>query len=295
MPRQKKRRKLTVQEILEKTLQVQNNRAVGYCRVSTRDQVEGVSLEYQQQQIEKYCVYKNYDLVEMYVEKGESGAKEDRTQLKRLLQDAEEGKFDVVVIYTPDRFSRSVRIAMETMYKLEDMGIGIIILNPELDTRTPVGKMMFNILSYFAEMDREQIKKKLIVGKKDKLEKGYYISKKPYGYEVVEGELIEIPEEVEVIKQIFHWKAYDKLSLRKIASKLNEQGIPSPSGRKWSSTSVNNILKNKLYCGKYTYKVTHDKEKNIYEIVEVPLDIDPIVPPQVWGRANSNNKERELV
>lgn len=287
MPRQKKRRKLTIEEIVEKTLQTPKNRAVGYCRVSTRDQVDKISLEYQQEQIERYCFYKDYVVVDMYVEKGESGAKEDRTQLKRLLKDAQEGKFDVVVVYTPDRFSRNVRIAMETMYELEDLGIGIIILNPELDTRTQVGKMMFNILSYFAEMDREYIKKKLAVGKKDKLEKGGYISKKPYGYKVEDGKLIQIPEEAEVVKRIFHWKAYDKLSLRKIASLLNEEGIPSPSGKKWSSTSVFNILKNKLYCGKYQYKVTFDKKKGKSEIIDVPLDYEPIVSPQMWGRANA--------
>lgn len=288
MPRQRKRRaKVNYDAIIEQTMQLENKRAVGYCRVSTKEQVakngeEKMSLEHQKDAIIRWTVYKGYDLVDMYMEKGESGAKEDRTELTRLLKDAEEGKFDVVVVYTPDRFSRKVRIAMETYYKLKDLGIGIVILNPEIDTRTVVGEMMFNLLSYFAEMDREDIRKKTKLGREYTVQKGKYISKKPYGYKVVDGQLEIIPEEAEVVKRIFHWKAFDKkMSLRKIAEQLNQEGIPSPTGKKWSYVTVHKILKNELYCGKYIYTIDGKP-------TQIDMDYEPIVAPQVWGRANAN-------
>lgn len=291
MPRQRKRRasnKNKFDMIVAQTMQSADvKRVVGYCRVSTKDQVtkgdiEKVSLEHQQAEIIKWASYKGYELVDMYIDAGESGAKEDRTELTRMLRDAEEGKFDIVVVYSPDRFSRKMRIAMESMYHLEDLGVGIKFLNPDFDTMGHAGKLLFSFYSHFAEQDRLNIKQRLLMGKKDKLMKGNYISRKPYGYKVFDGKLEIVPEEAEVVERIFKWKAFDKkMSLRKIAEQLNKEGIPSPSGKKWSYVSVNNILKNELYCGKFMYTIEG-------KTVEIDMDYQPIVAPQVWGRANSN-------
>ncbi|MCM3155616.1 recombinase family protein [Priestia megaterium] len=256
-------------------------KVVSYSRVSTIGQVDGISLEYQQQQIEGYANWQQYNIVDSYVEKGESGAKENRTQLTRMIQDAQEGLFDLVIVYKPDRFSRDFRIAFETMWKLEDAGVGIIFLNPMIDTRDDMGKMIFSFMAQFAEMDKKNITERLNMGRRNKAQKGSWISKKPFGYDVVDGQLEVNEVEAEVVKTIFKLKAYDRMTLRDIAEFLNNQQYPTPTGNKiWYHSTVSKIIKNKVYIGECTQKFGN-------EIVNIEMDYKTYITPQMFGRANS--------
>lgn len=253
-------------------------RAVGYGRVSTIDQVKGVSLEYQENKINKWIEYEGYTHAGFYREEGQSGAKEHRKQLDRLLADAEAGKFDMVVVWKTDRFSRDLSIAVNTYQKLKNMGVTLYILDGNIDTSTPMGKMVFYQLSIFAEMEKDSIKERLIMGKTDKAVKGQFLGRKPYGYNVVDKQLQINKEESEVIKTIFKLRAYDRMSLRDIAKKLNNEGILSPSGKAWNPYTISKILKNELYLGKYSTTIEGKKYEH---------ECDPIIAKQLFGRANS--------
>ncbi|MGG1219405.1 recombinase family protein [Priestia endophytica] len=259
-------------------------KVVSYSRVSTLGQLDGVSLDYQLEKAQAYAQWQGYNIVQEYVERGESGSyenRENRRELKKLIQDAEEKKFDLLVVYSPDRLSRNHRTAVETMYHLDDLGIGIVFLNPMIDTRDEMGKMLFSFLSHFAELDRKSITTRLNMGRRDKVKKGNWISKKPYGYDVKDGKLIVNNFEAEVVKTIFKLRAYDKMTLRAIAEELNNQQISSPSGRgKWNHTSVSVILKNKLYMGVCTQNIEG-------EIIEIDMDFEPLTTKQMFGRANN--------
>lgn len=255
-------------------------RAVGYCRVSTVDQIKGISLDYQADKITKWVEYMDYNLGEIYIEKGQSGAREDREQLTRLLEDAKQGKFDMVVVWKTDRFSRDLGIAVDVYRKLKDSGVTLYILDGNIDTSTPMGKMVFYQLSIFAEMEKDSIKERMLMGKANKVMEGNYIGKKPYGYDVEEGKLIVNEVEAQTIKTIFKLRAYDKMSLRAIVDKLNKQGIPSPSGKsEWNHKSLQKIISNDLYTGEYTQAIDSKQVK--------VSDYEAIVTKQMFGRANS--------
>jgi site-specific DNA recombinase len=254
-------------------------RVVGYCRVSTYDQAKGISLEYQADKINKWADYMEYSNEGIYTERAESGAKTDRTMLTKLLEDARAGKFDMVVIWKVDRFSRKLQDSVNIYYKLQELGINLFILDGNIDTSTPMGRMVFYQLSIFAEMERDTIKERLNMGKTDKAMKGNYMAKKPLGYNVVDGHLVINEEEAQTVKTIFKLRAYDKMTYRAIAEELNNQYIPSPSGNnKWSHNSVAKIIKNKLYLGEY---------KTTIEGKEYTGECEAIVTKQVFGRANS--------
>jgi site-specific DNA recombinase len=257
-------------------------RAVSYSRVSTLGQVDKVSLQYQEEKIQGYADWQGYTIVDHYVEKGESGAKEDRTELTRLIADAEEGKFDLLIVYKPDRLSRDFRIAFETMYRLEDAGVGIIFLEPFIDTRDQMGKLIFSFMSHFAEMDKNNIVARLNMGRKDKVRKGNWISKKPYGYDIINGKLVVNEYEAQAVKAIFKLRAYDRMSLRAIADHLNNQGFTTPSGKakKWNHNTVCKIIQNDLYIGKCTQEIDG-------EVIEIDMDYEPLTTVQMFGRANS--------
>lgn len=263
----------------------QDTKVVGYGRVSTKDQVDKVSLAAQQEKIENYSTFQDYNLVDMYVDKGISGAKyEERKELQRMLKDAEKGVFDLLIVYSPDRLSRTFRGAVEVMFQLEDLGVGIAFLNPMIDTRDEVGKMIFTFMGHFAEMDRKNITERLTMGRQDKVRQGFYIGKKPYGYNVENGKLYINEEEAQVVDQIFKWSAYNGYTLRKIASELNELGVLPPSTRssQWSFNTVSTILKNELYYGEYIYK----GEK-------INLEFEEIISKSIFMRANKSKRKGE--
>ncbi|MBR7796979.1 recombinase family protein [Agaribacter marinus] len=260
-----------------------NNRkglkAVIYVRVSTMGQVDGASLDEQERQCRKACDFLGHNLVRVYREEGESGASEDRTQLQKLMKDAEQGLFQIVIVYSPDRFSRSFRVMMNTYYKLrEDMPepVHLYITNYNIDTSTDIGHACFQMFSTFAEMDRKNIKQRMDMGKEAKLKAGAYISRKPYGYIVSDdGKLFPHPEEAEIVKEIFKLRAYRGLSYRRIAGKLNEKNVTAPNGGKWNHGTVSKIVKKPLYKGVF-----------IYNEEIIPTDYKPIITPQEFGRAN---------
>ncbi|MBN8237292.1 recombinase family protein [Halobacillus kuroshimensis] len=254
-------------------------KAVIYSRVSTQGQVEGVSLQEQERQCRKACEFLECELVEVYCEAGESGAKEQRTQLQRLMKDAEQGLFELVIVYSPDRFSRNFRAMMNTYYALRedfDKPIHLYITNYNIDTSTDIGHACFQMFSTFGEIDRRNIKERLDMGKKAKLKAGAYISKKPFGYNVSEdGQLLQQPEEANIVRDIFRMRAYKGMSYRRIAKELNDKGKPAPSNKNWNHATVQKIVKSPLYKGQL-----------IYDGELIPMDFEGIVSPQVFGRAN---------
>ncbi|WLR49602.1 recombinase family protein (plasmid) [Halobacillus litoralis] len=255
----------------------------GYVRVSTYDQIKGVSLEDQAESIRNWAKYMGYELVHIYKDAGESGASKERPAFQQMMKDAEQGMFDMVCCAKIDRFARSIRYGIEYMYHLEDLNVYMKFLSPEIDTRKPEGKMLFTMMSQFAEMEKEQIQERMDMGKFNKLSSGKFISKKPFGYDVVDGDLILNEEESFWVEKIFKMSAYGEMSYRKIAEELNAQSAPLPTARskQWTHNTVYKIIKNDLYKGFYYYKG---------QLVE--MEFEPIVSKSIWSRAN---KQRERV
>lgn len=124
---------------------------IGYARVSTVDQ----SLDLQLDCLEKAGCEK------IYQEKI-SGMKDDRPQLKELLQFARQG--DVLVVYKLDRLGRSTKKLIEMSEELQDRGIELVSVRDSIDTTTAVGKAMFKMLAVLAEMERDLISERTRAG-----------------------------------------------------------------------------------------------------------------------------------
>jgi site-specific DNA recombinase len=100
-------------------------KAAGYIRVSSKDQVDGYSLDYQTESIQNYCKDK-YDLVEIYSEQGISGKTvSERDAFQDMYRDALSGKFEVIVIWKLDRFTRDIESGVASFYGLKKKGIQI--------------------------------------------------------------------------------------------------------------------------------------------------------------------------
>ena len=136
-----------------------------YIRVSTQEQAElGFSLNAQQEALENYSKALGYEIFKVYKDSGKSAKDMNRPELMKLLKAAEEKKFSAIFTYKLDRFSRSIKDLILTIDKLKEWGIDFVSLQDKIETTSASGKLMFHIISAFAEFERDLIRQRTIEG-----------------------------------------------------------------------------------------------------------------------------------
>jgi DNA invertase Pin-like site-specific DNA recombinase len=130
-------------------------RAALYLRVSTTDQ----DTERQERELRQVAAARGWDVVEVYADNGISGSKgrEKRPAFDRLHQDATRRRFDLVMAWSVDRLGRSLRDLVAFLSELHAAGVELFLYQQALDTTTPAGKAMFQMLGVFAEFERSMI------------------------------------------------------------------------------------------------------------------------------------------
>ena len=95
---------------------------------------------------------------------GISGSKEKRPALDQLMADAKRRRFDAVLVARFDRFARSTRHLIQALEEFNALGVDFISLSESIDTSTPMGKMVFTIISAVAELERSLIRERVVMG-----------------------------------------------------------------------------------------------------------------------------------
>lgn len=231
-------------------------RAAVYTRVSTTEQAnEGYSIEEQERRCKAQIESKGWTYVGTYSDPGVSGRTMEREGLKSLMADIDSGKVQAVVIYKLDRLSRKQK---DTMTIIEDTllknNVALVSLNETLDTTTPWGRAMIGILSSFNQMESENIQMRTSMGREAKVKEGGYAGgKPPIGYKAVDGELVIVPEEAEIVRLVFELRS-ENMTLMGIADELNRRGYRTKKGNKFLHSAIQTILNNEdTYRGHYKY------------------------------------------
>lgn len=219
-------------------------KTIAYLRVSTDKQADkGVSLEAQQDKAKAYASLYDLDLVEVIVDAGESAKSLDRPGLQRALAMLKSGKAEALLVVKLDRLTRSVvdlGKLIETYFapgKAALMSVG-----EQIDTRSAAGRLVLNILASVSQWERETIGERTSAAMQHKQAKGEYIGgETPYGFELVNGELIEDEAEQEVIQKAKAYQA-EGLSLRKIAAELDKQGIKTRRGSIFAANQIKRMV-----------------------------------------------------
>ena len=227
-----------------------------YIRVSTTVQLEeGYSIEEQKAKLESYCDIKDWHIYKVYTDGGFSGSTTERPALEQLVQDAQSKLFDTVLVYKLDRLSRSQK---DTLYLIEDVflknNIEFVSLLENFDTSTPFGRAVIGLLSVFAQLEREQIKERMQLGKLGRAKSGKSMmwSKTSYGYDYDKetGSMTVNEYEALAVKEIFT-SYLAGMSITKLRDKINEEYPKNPA---WSYRTIRGILANPVYCGLNQYK-----------------------------------------
>lgn len=227
-----------------------------YTRVSTAEQAaEGYSIEEQGRMCRAAIESKNWNYVGEYSDPGISGRTMERDGLQAMIAAIDRGEVQAVVIYKLDRLSRKQR---DTMMLIEDVflksNVALVSLNETLDTSTPWGRAMIGILSSFNQMESENIQARTYMGRQAKAAQGGYAGgKPPYGYKAVDGNLVIVPEEAEVVRLVYAMRKRGD-TLMGITDELNERGYRTKKGQPFRHSAIQSILaREDVYRGYYKY------------------------------------------
>jgi site-specific DNA recombinase len=199
-------------------------------------------------------------LPERYDDGGYTGANTDRPAFQRLLRDIEAGKVDTVAVYKFDRLSRRQIDFLRTLELFEEQGVGFVSVTQHLDTSTSMGRCMMNVMSAFAQLEREVISERT----RDKIRasraKGLWTGGRPVlGYDIDNKRLAVNEEEAEQVRATFAlYLEYG--SLLAVVDELKKRAWTTKSwtnkkgrlvlGRPFTKDSVHGLLTNPLYLGK---------------------------------------------
>ena len=276
-------------------------KAAVYCSVSTEGQEQdGTSLQTQLEACRKYCETRAYEVTFEFSEAW-SGLSLERPKLDELREMVRSERIDVVVVYSLDRFSRDPVHGVILMQELEKHGVRLEAVTETVDN-SEVGKLVFYIKGYAAKLDAERRRDATGRGKQAMLKSG----KLPqgtgigiYGYKWIKEykKRIPIEREARVVERMFEMVA-EGYSCFKIARILNEEGIPTKSGRKWEAPTIRRIVRNPAYMGITYFGQTSGKKrkKKPKESWYVLPDVTPaIVSKELFERVqNAVAKSKEL-
>ncbi|MDE2231825.1 MAG: recombinase family protein [Candidatus Omnitrophica bacterium] len=230
-----------------------------YTRVSTEDQArEGFSLEVQKNFLLQYVKNNQWEVFcsipnsQVYEDDGFTGSKMERPALGRLLLDARNKRFDLIIVYKQDRLSRKLKDLLSMLEEFENLGIGYKSATEPFDTTTSAGKMAIQMLGSYAEFERNRLIERVFPGMVEGVKKGHWQGSRftPFGYtHNKQTKKLEIhSEEAKIVREIFSMYS-NGMSTSQIAGHYYNLGITSREGTKFYTKYVSDILKNKVYIG----------------------------------------------
>jgi len=263
-------------------------RAVAYLRVSSLSQVDGHSLDAQERLFHEICKNRGWEAVKVYREEGRSAHVEAiarRPVFRKLLDDACKHEFDVVVVHTLDRWSRNLKVTLESLSILSKHNVGLVSITENIDYSRPEGMLFTQMLGAFAQYYSEALGTHVKKGLEQRAIEGKHTGGIPFGYESCwaddakggrkrqcdpehpGGIHIQLTEGPAVV-ELFRRYATGTATLSQLAAWLNSEGfrtrnmrkLPDANGnitsgpRLFTTASVRGILHNPFYAGRVSYK-----------------------------------------
>ena len=232
-------------------------RAVIYCRVSTKEQVEeGNSLVMQERICREYAAKNDYGIAEVFIEQGESAKSADRTQLQILLKYCaiKKNAVSAVIAYKLDRISRNTDDYSQIRIVLKRYGVEIKSTS-EYFENTPAGRFMENIIANVAQFDNDVRAERCTGGMKEAVKEGRYVWKAPLGYGNVKinGKSTIAPNEnAPLVRKVFELIASEIYSTEAIRFIIAEDGLVGKKKVPINHSYFYRMVRNRLYTGTIT-------------------------------------------
>ena len=291
---------------------MQENYNVGiYARLSRDDERAGesVSIENQKELLTRYVREQGWNLYDYYCDDGVSGTTFDRPSFNRLVQDATDGKINLILTKDLSRLGRDyIEAGRYTDFVFPSLGCRFIALNDGVDTMHKNNEMLVILKNVMNDLYARDTSNKIKAVKQSTFKSGKYVGcYAPLGYKksADDKHVLEIdPVTAPVVKRIFDMRLQGD-SFRKIARTLNAEKVPTPMdfyymaegrtkpsrrGQSWSGETVKSILRNEVYVGHMvqnktgtvSYKNHKQVEKPKEEWIKVENTHEPLITQEAW-------------
>lgn len=227
---------------------------LGYVRVSQVAGREGDSFiapAVQRERIQHFAASHGHKIIGWHEDLDESGGKLDRPEFQKALKGVEEGKSNGIIVAKLDRFARSVAGAAQAIERLEAAGGALLSVDLGMDTSTPQGRLMQNVLMALAEFELDRFRESWQTAKLHAVNRGVYPGRwTPPGYtKTDEGKLKKHTGNAKIVKGAFQRRG-KREPIQSIVRFLNASGLLNAAGNKtWTMGSLNAMLKNRVYLG----------------------------------------------
>ena len=279
-----------------------------YARVSTIEQAEeGYSIDEQIRVLNKFCEREGYLVYDEYVDRGISGKNiSGRPAIQRLLLDAEQKKFEVVLVWKMNRLARKSLDLMNIVEKLDSKNIAFRSYTERYETETSTGKLQFQLMAAIAEYERNNIAENVKMGMIARAKEGRWNGGQVLGYDVVEissdnrkrkdTHLVINEREANTVQLIFQMYSSGH-GYKSIANYINKKGYRTKKGKTFSLNAIKIIVTNPVYAGYIRYNVRKDwNEKRRNNINPNPIiqkgEHEPIISEEVWQIAQNVYQSR---
>ncbi|MEE1037189.1 MAG: recombinase family protein, partial [Oscillospiraceae bacterium] len=271
-------------------------KVAGYARVSTDSEEQLTSYEAQVDYYTRYIRSRpDWQFVNVYTDEGISATNTKRREgFNRMVQDALDGKIDLIVTKSVSRFARNTVDSLTTVRKLKDAGVEVYFEKENIWTLDSKGELLITIMSSLAQEESRSISENVTWGQRKRFADGKVSI--PYGHFLgyrkgADGLPEVVPEEAEIVRSIYRMYMEGKSS-NAIATYLTKQNIPSPAGKpSWQRCTVESILRNEKYKGaallqkKFTVDFLQKKMKvNEGEVPQYDVEHshEAIIAPAEW-------------
>ena len=256
-------------------IKVLNSERAGiYCRVSTQDQViEGFSLSEQEDRLKKLCDYKEYEIIDIYIDEGISAKDTNRPHFQRMLNDVKNGKINRIVAYKLDRVTRSIKDLEELVQFLEKYNCSLECAVEEINTSNANGRFFVRMLTILSQLEIERCSERTIVGIDGAL-KAKHTPICSYGFKKENKCLVIDENTAPTIRRIFQEYQEGKSACR-IAKDFTDEKVDN---RSWNSTFIDKILTNRIYIGEYEAR----KYSKTQETTLIKDFAPPIIDRTTW-------------
>ena len=278
--------------------------AAAYCRVSTDQEDQKHSFVSQKNYFESYIqTQPDWKLYQIYADEGVTGTStKQRPAFQRMIQDAEAGRFQLILTKEVSRFSRNILDTISYTRKLNACGVAVRFTSDGIDTREPDSELRLSILGSLAQEESRRTSCRVKWGQTRRMEQGVVFGRSLLGYTVKEGHLTIEPGEAEVVRWIFHQYGIEKKGTTTIARELEAAGLRTARGNPhWSPSYLVKLLKNEKYVGDLVQKktvtpdyLTHQKGPNHGQepLIVLTDHHEAIIDRDLWQTVQEELKRR---
>ena len=275
-----------------------------YARVSTEHEAQLSALE---NQVDWYrpilAARPEWTLTAQYIDEGITGTSaEKRPQFMKMIADAKQKKFDMIITREVSRFARNTVDTLQFTRMLKEYGVEVFFINDNIKTFDGDGELRLTIMATLAQDESRKTSIRVKAGQQTSMQNGvFYGNGNILGYDRVGKELVINPEQAKTVRMIFDMYL-SGMGVMKIQYELEKAGRLTSTGKtKWFASYISHMLKNSFYCGIITYhkEYTPDylKQRKIknygaMEYVQVKGTHEPIITEEEFEKVQAIMKSR---